>query len=62
MGSQEILTGGILTVDEVIGIIDAVTAAELKRLATALLVGDRLRLAAVGNIDPDSHWEDLLQL
>jgi len=62
MGSQEILTGKILTVDEVIAIIDAITAGELKQLAEKLLVGDRLRLAAVGPIDPDGPWEDLLKL
>ena len=33
MGSQEILTGQILTVDEVIAIVDAITAAELKKIA-----------------------------
>jgi predicted Zn-dependent peptidase len=61
-GSQEILTGEILTVDEVIAIIDAITTAELKKVAGELLVGERLHLAAVGPIDPDGNWEDLLKL
>ncbi|OGO19489.1 MAG: hypothetical protein A2Z15_06655 [Chloroflexi bacterium RBG_16_50_11] len=61
-GSQEILTGGILTVDEVIGIVDAINAEELKKLADELLVGEGLHLAAVGPIDPDRAWEDLLKL
>jgi predicted Zn-dependent peptidase len=62
LGSQEILTGEILTVDEVIAIVDAITAGELKQLAEKLLVGDKLRLAAVGPLDPDGPWEDLLKL
>jgi predicted Zn-dependent peptidase len=62
MGSQEILTGEILTVDEVITIIDAITAGELQQIAGELIVGDRLRLAAVGPIDPDGPWEELLKL
>jgi predicted Zn-dependent peptidase len=62
MGGQEILTGEILTVDEVIAIVDAITAGELKQLAGELLTGERLRLAAVGPIDPDGPWEDLLRL
>jgi predicted Zn-dependent peptidase len=62
LGSQEILTGEILTVDEVIAIVDAITAGELKLLAEKLLAGDKLRLAAVGPLDPDGPWEDLLKL
>jgi predicted Zn-dependent peptidase len=62
LGSQEILTGEILTVDEVIAIIDAITAGELQKIAGELLVGEKLHLAAVGPIDPDGAWEDLLKL
>ncbi len=62
MGSQEILTGEILSIDEVINIINAVTTADLKRMANELLAGDKLRLAAVGPLDPDGNWEDLLKL
>jgi len=62
LGGQEILTGGILTVDDVIAIVDAITAGELKQLAGELLLGEKLRLAAVGPIDPDGPWEDLLKL
>jgi predicted Zn-dependent peptidase len=62
MGGQEILTGRILSVDEVISIIDAITAEELQRLAKTLLVGEKLRLAVVGPIQPDEPLEDLLKL
>jgi predicted Zn-dependent peptidase len=62
MGGQEILTKRILSVDQVISIIDAVTAEELQRLAEELLVAEQLRLAVVGPIPPDEPLEDLLKL
>ena len=62
MGGQEILTGEILTIDEVMAIIDAITAEELKKLAGELLVGEKLRLAVVGPISPDEPLEDLLKI
>ncbi len=62
MGGQEILANRILTVDEVIAAVDAITAGELQRLAGELLVGEQLRLAVVGPIPPDEPLEDLLKL
>jgi len=62
MGGQELLTGKILTVDEVVAIIDAITSEELRRLAGELLTGKKLRLAVVGPISPDEPLEDLLKL
>jgi predicted Zn-dependent peptidase len=62
MGGQEILTGYILSVDQVISFIDAITAEELQRLAEELLVGEQLRLAVVGPIPPDEPLGDLLKL
>jgi predicted Zn-dependent peptidase len=62
MGGQEILTGEILTVDEVIAIVEAITAEELQRLAGELLAGEKLRLAVVGPVKPDEPLEDLLKL
>ena len=62
MGGQEILTGRILTVDEVVSIIDAITAEELQQLAQELLVGDKLRLAVVGPVPPNESLEELLKL
>ena len=62
MGGQEILTGRILTVDEVVSIIDAITAEELQQLAQELLVGDKLRLAVVGPVPPDEPLAELLKL
>jgi len=62
MGGQEILTGRILTVDQVVSIIDAITADGLKELAQELLVGSRLRLAVVGPINDYEPLEELLEL
>ena len=62
MGSQEILTGRILTVDEVINKIEAVTAADIRQTANEILDGDKLRMAAVGPMDPDGDWEKLLKI
>lgn len=62
MGGQEILTGRILTADQVLAIIDAITTEELQQLAGELLSGDRLRLALVGPVEPDEPMEELLSL
>ncbi|GAG38256.1 unnamed protein product, partial [marine sediment metagenome] len=61
MGGQEILTGRILTIDQVVSIIDAITAEELKQLAQELMVGGQLRLAVVGPAS-NQHLEELLKL
>ncbi len=62
VGGQEILTERILSVDQVVSIIDAITADELKQLAQELLVGDRLRLAVVGRVAEEEPLEELLKL
>lgn len=60
LGGQEILTGRILNVDEVVSIIDAITGEELQRVAQELLVGEQLRLAVVGPVPQDEPLEELL--
>jgi predicted Zn-dependent peptidase len=60
MGGQEILTGEVLTVDQVIAMIDAITVEELQELAGNLLNGKKPKLAVVGPVDPDEPLEDLL--
>jgi len=62
VGGQEVLIGHILSVDQVISIIDAITAEELKQLARELLVGNQLRLAVVGPVTRDEPLEELLKL
>jgi predicted Zn-dependent peptidase len=48
MGGQELLIRHILSVDEVLDIVDAITAEEIQALAQELLVTKQLRLAVVG--------------
>lgn len=62
LGGQEILTGRILSVDQLVAIIDAITAEELKELARELLVSERLRLAVVGPVTEDKPLGELLKL
>jgi len=62
VGGQEILTRRILSVDQVVSIIDAITADELRQLAQELLVGNQLRLAVVGRVAEDEPLEGLLKL
>jgi len=62
IGGQEILSRDIMTVDQVLSIIDSITAEELRKLAEETLVSEGLRLAVVGPVDPDEPLEDLLVL
>ena len=62
MGGQEVLTGRILSVDQVTGIIDAITGEALRQLARELLVGEHLRLAVVGPVAKEESLEELLKL
>jgi predicted Zn-dependent peptidase len=62
MGGQEVLTDRILSVDQVVSIIDAITAEELRQLAGELLVDRQLRLAVVGPVADDEPLDQLLKL
>jgi len=62
IGGQEIRTESILTIDQIVSIIDAITTNELKRLAQELLVSSQLRLAIVGPVAEDEPLEELLKL
>ena len=62
MGGQEILLGEILSVDQLIAIIDTITAEELQHLARELLVSSQLRLAVVGPVAEGEPLDKLLKL
>ena len=62
MGGQEILTGRILSTDQVVSIVDVITTEEIKQLAEELLVASQLRLAVVGPIGNDEPLDELLKL
>ena len=61
-GGQEVLTGQILSVDQITAIIDTITAEELRQIAQELLVSSQLRLAVVGPVAEDEPLDKLLKL
>ena len=62
VGGQEILSGKIMDVEEVVAIIEKVTAEEMRAVAKELLVGDKLRLSVVGLVKATDHLEKLLKI
>lgn len=62
IGAQELINGRVLTVDEVAGRIDAVTPADLRRVAERLVVTQQLTLAVVGPFRSDRRFRSLLKL
>ena len=62
LGVQELLVGQVRTVDEVADLIDAVTVADLRRVAKRLLVSDQLNLAVVGPFRSERRFLRLLHL
>lgn len=62
MGGQELLAGRILTVDEVISIIDAITVPDLVPVARKLLTTEKLNLAIVGPFPSADRFQRLLQI
>ncbi|MBM2831744.1 MAG: peptidase domain protein [Dehalococcoidia bacterium] len=62
VGRQELLLGRILTVDDIIAAVDAVTSADTGRVAQELLVSEKLSLAVVGPIKEESRISKLLHL
>jgi predicted Zn-dependent peptidase len=62
MGGQELLTGRILTVDEVVSIIDAITVPDLGQVAQELFTTEKLNMAIVGPFPSADRFQHLLQL
>lgn len=60
LGTQELLRNEILTVDEVLDVIERVTLDDLARVADELLVPERMSLAVVGPFRSESRFEKLL--
>jgi predicted Zn-dependent peptidase len=61
LGGQELLTKRILTPDEVIELIEAVTVNDLKRMAQQLFTTEKLNLAVVGPVKDEDPLVDLLK-
>jgi len=62
IGSQELLLGEVLTVDEVVQKLDAVTTDDVHRVANDLLHTEKLNLAIVGPCRGKVRLERLLKL
>ena len=62
MGAQEMLTGNVRTVDEVVERLDGVTTEDIERVATELIHEDKLNLAVVGPYRSDRRFRNLLRL
>jgi len=62
LGAQEMLTNRILTVDEIISLVEAVTTDDLRRVAQQLLTSEKLNLAIVGPVKEEEALADLLKL
>ncbi|MBM4445757.1 MAG: insulinase family protein [Chloroflexi bacterium] len=62
LGAQELLTNRILTADEVISLVEAVTIEDLKRVAQQLLTSEKLNLAIVGPVKEEKPLAKLLKL
>jgi predicted Zn-dependent peptidase len=61
LGGQEIMTGEVLTPEEVISRIEAVTLTDLKELADDLIREDKMRLSLVGPVADEKPFRDLLR-
>ena len=62
VGGQEILIGKVRPVEEVLSIVDAITAQDLKRVAEHILVTEKLNLAVVGPVGDEGNLRDLLKI
>jgi len=61
-GVQEILANRILTIDEVISLIEAVTIEDLMRVAQQILLSEKLNLAIVGPVKKKESLAKMLKL
>ena len=62
LGGQEILTGNILTPEDVVAKLDSITADDLTRVTRDVLRSDKLSLAVVGPHRSDRRFASLLNL
>jgi predicted Zn-dependent peptidase len=62
LGVQELLTGKVRSVDDVVESVEAVTAGDLRRVANDLFRTDRLVMAIVGPFRSDKRFAPLLKV
>lgn len=61
VGGQEALRDEILTIEEVMEIIDAITADDVRRVARRVFGGERRTLSVVGPVDDEGRLLELLR-
>jgi len=62
LGGQDLLKNYILTVDDVISIIDGITADDIQRIAQDIFVPEKLNASIVGPVDDHKQIEDILTI
>jgi len=62
VGGQELLLGGVRSVEQAVAEMEAVTLEDLQRLAREIIVPDQLHLAVVGPYKSDKRFVPLLRL
>ena len=62
MGGQEVLSGYVMSVEEVVAKIEAITAVDMAQIAREMLVSERLRLSVVGPVKEDRKLLGLLKI
>ncbi|MCH8283646.1 MAG: insulinase family protein [Chloroflexi bacterium] len=62
LGAQELMIGSVRTVDEVAELIDAVSPADVRKVAQRILVTEHLNLAVVGPFRSDRRFRSILSL
>ena len=58
--NREVLEGSVLEPDELLAQLDAVTAADVQRVARDLIARDKLHLAVIGPFADEGHFADVL--
>ena len=61
-GAQEVLTGKIMTVDEVTQIIEGITPEDIRRVAGGIFLTEKLNLAIVGPVRDETGIAGLVRL
>jgi len=61
MGKQALLYPDVRTVDDILKSIDAVSVADIQRVAKSLFAEDKLKMAMIGPYDDEEHFANLLQ-
>jgi predicted Zn-dependent peptidase len=62
LGGQEMLTGRILTVDDVIALIETISIPELQAVARQLIAPEKARLAVVGPVTDTKQLRKMLKI